>query len=151
MPSHHVYLVRHAKAEPHAGDDASRRLTPEGRERFVRLLAALGPRLKVSRVVTSPFVRARQTAQLLAGTTGAPLEEDPQLAAGACDGDELLALARAAPPGTALVGHNPEFAEAVARAAGKDVEVKPGAVAELEVDGRRVRLAWLEAPPKPEE
>lgn len=145
MPTH-VYLVRHAKAEPHAADDASRRLTPEGRERFLRLLGAIRDRLMIARVVTSPFVRARETAELLCRITGAPLEEDPRLASGASEGAELLALLREAAPGTALVGHNPEIAEAVARAAGKDVEVKPGAVAELAVDGRAVRLAWLEAP-----
>ncbi len=146
MPAHRVYLVRHAKAEPSAGDDAARRLTPDGRARFVRLLAALGARLAVSRVVTSPFTRARETAELLARATGAPLGEEPRLASGASEGDELLALVRAAAPGTALVGHNPELAEAVARAAGKDVEVKPGAIAALEVDGRSVRLAWIERP-----
>jgi phosphohistidine phosphatase len=146
MPAHRVYLVRHAKAEPNAGDDTARRITPDGRARFVRLLAALGGRLAVSRVVTSPFVRARETAELLARATGAPLEEDPRLASGASEGGELLALARTAPPGTAFVGHNPELAEAVARAAGRDVEVKPGAVAELAVDGQSVRLAWIERP-----
>jgi phosphohistidine phosphatase len=148
VTAHRVYLVRHAKAEPHAGDDRSRRLTAEGRARFVRHLDALGARLRVSRVVTSPFVRARQTAELLARATGAPLEEDDRLAAGASTGKELLALVFEAPAGAALVGHNPEIAEALARLTGDDTEVKPGAVAELEVDGKHVRLAWLEGPEK---
>jgi phosphohistidine phosphatase len=146
MPTHPVYLVRHARAEPHAADDASRRLTPEGRERFLRLLGGLRDRLRIARVVASPYLRARETAELLCRITGAPLEEDARLASGASEGDELLALVRAAAPGTAFVGHNPELAEAVARAAGKDVEVTPGAVAELAVDGRAVRLAWIETP-----
>ncbi len=146
MPSHLVYLVRHARAAPHAADDARRRLTPDGRAGFLRLVGALRDRLKVARVVTSPFLRARETAELLCRITGAPLEEDARLASGASEGDELLALVRAAAPGTALVGHNPEIAEAVARAAGEDVEVKPGTVAALAVDGRAVRLAWIEAP-----
>jgi phosphohistidine phosphatase len=146
MPAHRVYLVRHAKAEPHADDDASRRLTPEGRERFVRLVRALAPRLTVSRVLTSPLVRARQTAELLARAAGAPLEEDPRLASGESDGRELLALARGLPHGTALVGHNPEIAEALARVAGRDLEVKPGAVAAVELSDRGARLEWLELP-----
>jgi phosphohistidine phosphatase len=148
MPAHRVYLVRHAKAEPSAEDDAGRRLTPKGRARFVRLLASLGARLTISRVVSSPLVRARETGDLLARATGAPLEVDPRLASGASDGAELLALVREAAPGTALVGHNPELAEALARIAGNDLEVKPGAVAELAVEGRSVRLAWLEVPAK---
>ncbi|BDG03881.1 SixA phosphatase family protein [Anaeromyxobacter oryzae] len=146
MPATRVYLVRHAKAEPQGGDDAARRLTPEGRARFDAHVKALAPRLRVARIVTSPFARARQTAELLAARTGATVETDDALASGASDGREVLALARKAADGTALVGHNPELAQAVATAAGKDVEVKPGAVAALDVDGGDVRLAWLEAP-----
>lgn len=148
MPAHRVYLVRHAKAEPLAADDAARRLTPEGRARFVRLLGALSRRLEVSRVLTSPLLRARQTAEILARTTGAPLEEDPRLAAGELEGRELLSIARAAPHGTALVGHNPELADALARVAGRELEVKPGAVAAVDVDGDGSTLAWLELPTK---
>lgn len=149
MTARRVYLVRHAKAEPHAdGDDADRRLTAEGRTRFQRLLGALGERLTVRKVITSPFVRARQTADLLAGATGASIAEDERLASGASEGREVLALALAAPADTALVGHNPEIAEAVARVVGKDLEVKPGTVVALDVDGKDARLVWLEAPEK---
>ena len=148
MSRHRIFLVRHAKAEPLEGDDHRRRLTPEGRLRFTRLVGALAPRLKVSRVLTSPLVRARQTAEILARATGAPLEEDPRLAAGALDGRELLAIARAEPHGTALVGHNPEIAEALSRVAGKELEVKPGSVAAIEVDGSTELLEWLELPVK---
>jgi phosphohistidine phosphatase len=148
MVKHHVYLVRHAKAAKDAQDDHSRRLTPEGRARFRRHLSTLRERILVTHILTSPLVRARETADILARATGAPVKEEPRLAAGESDGRELLALARAAPPGTALVGHNPEIAEAVARLAGNDLEVKPGSVAALEIEGREVRLAWLELPAK---
>ncbi len=149
MPSHRVYLVRHAKAEPHgSGDDDDRRLTPEGRERFTRLLRALKERLGVVRVLTSPLVRARETAEILAGATGAPLEAEPRLASGRSSARELVAMVRHAAPGTALVGHNPEFAEALAHLAEGDLELKPGAVAALDVDGKDVSVAWVEAPVK---
>jgi phosphohistidine phosphatase len=149
MATHRIYLVRHAKAEARRGDDdPGRRLTPEGRLRFERLVKALGKKLKVARVVTSPYARSRETAEILSEATGAPLEEDERLASGASSGKELIALARGAARGTALVGHNPEIAEAIARAAGKEHEVKTGAVAALDVDGKDVTLAWLELPPK---
>jgi phosphohistidine phosphatase len=148
MPAHRVYLVRHAKAEPAAEDDAARRLTAEGRRRFEHHARALATRMKVTSVVTSPFRRARETADILARESRAPVSEDPRLAAGACDGRDLLALVREAPTGAALVGHNPEIAEAVAAVAGKDLEVKPGAVAALDVRGREIALAWLELPAK---
>jgi phosphohistidine phosphatase len=149
MPAHRVYLVRHAKAEPHSGgDDDARRLTPEGRARFAALLRRLGGRLAVVRVVTSPLLRARETAEMLARSTGAPLEPEPRLEAGRCSGKELIAMVRHAPPGTALVGHNPEVAEALAHLAEGDLEVKTGAVAALDVEGKDVTLAWMEVPEK---
>lgn len=146
MPAARVHLVRHAEAERLAGDDASRRLTPGGRARFADLLRALGPRLRVTRVLTSPLLRARETAGLLAAASGAKLEEAEALAAGASSARELLELAARAGPGAALVGHNPEIAEAVSLAAGRAVEVRPGTVAALDLDGGRATLAWLEAP-----
>ena len=148
MARHRIYLVRHAKAEPLATDDHSRRLTPEGRVRFDRLVGALSPRLEVSKILTSPLVRARQTAEILARATGAPLEEDPRLAAGEPDARELLAIARLEPHGTALVGHNPELAEAITRVAGKELEVKPGSIAAIDVAGDKEHLVWLKVPRK---
>ena len=141
-----VYLVRHAKAEKSSppGGDAARRLTPEGRAAFAAHARALA--LPLRRIVTSPAVRARETAELLAAATGAPVEEDEALASGASSGKELLALARKASDAVAFVGHNPELAEAVALAAGGEREVPPGSVAALEVDASGVALTWVRAP-----
>ncbi len=147
MAVRRVYLVRHAKAEePGGGGDAARRLTPAGRAAFAALLRALGPRLAVRRILTSPFARARETAALLSEATGAPVVEEDALASGRSGGREILERAHAAPAGTALVGHNPEVAEAVALAAGRDEKVRPGAVAALDATGAGLSLAWLEAP-----
>jgi phosphohistidine phosphatase len=144
-----VFLVRHAKAEKeHPDGDEARRLTGEGRERFRRLLGELGPSLEVTRVLTSPLARARETAELLAAATGAPIDEEEALAAGRSDGRGLLALARRAGPGAALVGHNPELAEAVALAAGRAEEVKPGAIAALDLGEDEARLGWIRQPPR---
>jgi phosphohistidine phosphatase len=143
-----VFLVRHAKAEKESpGGDAARRLTAEGRERFRLLLAELAGSLPVTRILSSPLARALETAELLAAATGAPVEEEEALASGRSDGRALLALARAAGGGAALVGHNPELAEAVARAAGREAEVKPGAVAAVDLGPQGPRLAWLRRPP----
>jgi phosphohistidine phosphatase len=146
MTEHRVYLVRHAKAEPSQGDDAARRLTAEGRARFAQHVRALADRLEIARVLTSPYRRARETAALLARATGAPVALEPRLASGESGARELLELAREVGAGVALVGHNPEIAEALARLAGKDLEVEPGAVAALEVTGEKLTLAWLEGP-----
>jgi phosphohistidine phosphatase len=143
-----VYLVRHARAEKDpAHDDASRPLSGEGRTRFRAHARALAGEIRLTRIVTSPFLRARQTADLLAEATGAEVEEEARLASGASDGEGLLALARSLGDGAALVGHNPELAEAIRLAAGGDVEVKPGTVAAVDVHGRVLRVAWLRPAP----
>jgi phosphohistidine phosphatase len=143
-----VYLVRHADAEPRTTTDEARRLTPAGRARFEAHARALSPSLALVAIRTSPFVRAAETAALLAAATGASSAEDPALASGASSGGDLLALAGRAPAGTALVGHNPELAQAVALAAGRDLPVPPGTVVALDVsaDGT-VALAWIRPPP----
>lgn len=138
------YLVRHAKAEASAvGGDAARRLTDKGRRHFAALVAGLADEVEISRILTSPFTRARETAALLAEATGAPVEVEPKLASGASDGREILALGAAAGKGVALVGHNPEMAQAIALAGGKGAEVPPGTVAAVRLDGR---LDWQKAP-----
>ncbi|HUK66521.1 MAG TPA: histidine phosphatase family protein [Anaeromyxobacteraceae bacterium] len=142
-----VYLVRHGAAESIGkGGDASRRLTAEGRASFESLVRVLAPRLSIERVWTSPAVRARESADILATATRAEIHVTSELAAGHSSGPELLALARKLGPGSALVGHNPEVGEAIALAGGVAQNVKAGAVAALEFTPEGFALAFLEAP-----
>ncbi len=148
MSAIRFYLVRHAAAEPKdARGDAARRLTFEGRASFAAHARALGAELSVARVVTSPLARARETAELLAAATSAIVAEEESLSPGESSGGEILGLGRRLGPGSALVGHNPELADAVARAAGRSLEVSPGAVAAIDAEGTGYRLAWLRPPP----
>jgi phosphohistidine phosphatase len=140
-----VFLVRHAEAQA-GGVDADRRLSAAGKDSFSALLQMLGPKLTVKRILSSPFRRARETAALLAGATGAPAEPSDDLASGHAGGRELLELARQEGAGTALVGHNPEVAEAVAIVAGSPLPVPPGTVAALDLAGPAPRLLWLRSP-----
>jgi phosphohistidine phosphatase SixA len=79
--SSQAYLVRHAEAAAEAGgNDAERRLTARGRAAFERLAAALAPELQVRRILSSPFLRARETARILGKVTGAPVEPSDDLA-----------------------------------------------------------------------
>lgn len=143
-----AWLVRHARAEKDApGGDAARRLTAGGRAEFQEKLRRLGGRLRPTRILASPFARARETAELIAEAVAAAggraeVAEEPRLASGESTGAQLLALAREAGPGVALVGHNPELAEAIAQAGeGRDDEVPPGTVAALDRGGR---VTWVE-------
>jgi broad specificity phosphatase PhoE len=82
MPAHTVTLVRHGQTASSARRAYSGRsdipLTDTGREQArqaARQLAGAG----VDAVVTSPLVRARDTAQAIADATGAPLAVDERL------------------------------------------------------------------------
>jgi phosphohistidine phosphatase len=116
-----LYLVRHAIAEPHGSawpDDTKRPLTHRGMARMreaVRGLDASGVDLTL--VLTSPLVRARQTAEILArGLSSVPgVEVTNALLPGQPAARVVDALA---PHGRhraiALVGHEPGLGELAA-------------------------------------
>jgi phosphohistidine phosphatase len=79
-----VYLVRHGIAEdtPPSGGDPERRLTQEGTLRTAMVAKGLKKTgARFDRIVTSPYVRARQTAEIIARVTGyaGDLEQDIRL------------------------------------------------------------------------
>src|SRR5262249_16927969 len=76
-----VFVVRHAEAAP-GEPDHQPPLTTAGREAAQRRARELaGHRIDV--VVSSPLLRARQTAEAIATATGAPVEVDERLGPGA--------------------------------------------------------------------
>jgi phosphohistidine phosphatase len=109
-----VCLVRHAIAEDRDParwpDDARRPLTPEGAERFRRAARGLHRLVpEVDAVLTSPYVRAAQTAEILREESGWPeAERCDALAAVASPADVLPHLrGKAGAAAVALVGHEP--------------------------------------------
>ncbi len=65
-----LYIIRHAWAverdDPACPEDSLRPLTPEGRERFGRLVQVLAERgFAPGLIATSPLVRCRQTAEIV--------------------------------------------------------------------------------------
>ena len=121
-----IYLLRHGVAERKNGDDAKRRLTAEGRrqsEAAGRALAALGA--PVEACLTSPKLRASETAELACEALGIAAEVAEPLAGGAFDALEL-----AAGRGEAmLVGHEPDFSNEVARLTGAKAKLSKGGLA----------------------
>lgn len=113
-----VLIVRHAKAEDRetfaktGADDGERPLTGAGREqarKTARALKTLVPRIDV--LATSPLVRARETARLLARDyRKLRIHELPALAPGAPAKNVSAWLAEQAADATvALVGHEPDL------------------------------------------
>ena len=101
-----LYLVRHAKAAP--GDpDELRPLTSRGREQ-ARLLAEHLAGEQLDAVVTSPLLRARETAEILARACDLEAVPDERLAPGATSADARQAAAGRGER-VVLVGHQPDF------------------------------------------
>jgi len=116
-----LYLVRHGIAAERGKewpDDSKRPLTHKGIARLREVAAGLRE-LDVSfdLILTSPLVRARQTADLLHQGLGGstPLEETPLLAPGGARADLLdLLRSRKKVERVALVGHEPDLGQLAA-------------------------------------
>jgi phosphohistidine phosphatase len=125
-----IWLLRHGDAEDGEGKpDAERELTKKG-ERQARdaghALKELGVELDVC--LSSPKVRARDTAKLACEELGTKIEEDERLAGGDFDPLELAAGRGE----VMLVGHEPDFSGAVALATGSRVKMKKGGLAAID-------------------
>ena len=122
-----LWLLRHGDAED-GSPDAERRLTDKGREQAEAVgtaLKALG--VELDACLTSPRVRAAETARIVCEQLDAVEPQlEPKLSGGPFDpqalaaglGDEVL-----------LVGHDPDFSMAVHALTGAQVRMKKGGLA----------------------
>ena len=123
-----IWLLRHGDAEPHGGDDASRRLTDKGKKQAEdagKAIAALG--IEIEACLTSPKVRALQTAKIACEPLGMEPEVTEELRGGLIDVREL-----ASGRDVMLVGHEPDLSNAVAELTGGKVKIKKGGLAGVE-------------------
>jgi phosphohistidine phosphatase len=131
-----IYLLRHGTAEDGASkDDADRELTDAGRrqsEAAGEAMRALG--WGIEACLTSPKVRARDTALLACASLGVEPEETDDLRGGPVD---LLGLS-AGRGDVLLVGHEPDLSNAIAQVTGGQVKLRKGGLAA--VDGRLLKL-----------
>ena len=104
-------LVRHGKAvdrEDWHGDDDRRPLTRDGIEQALRVFELVEDWITADEVWTSPWLRARHTAELACSAWQLPLREMPWLAGEALGPHESI---RNLPRRTnvVLVGHEPDL------------------------------------------
>jgi len=121
-----IYLLRHADAETGTGDDAARRLTPKGERQAKtagRALAAMGA--EINACLTSPRVRAAETARLACGALGLEPEIAPELRGGPFDSLRLAA----GRGDVLLVGHEPDLSGEIGRLTGGRVKMRKGGLA----------------------
>lgn len=149
-------LLRHA----HAGDPAAwdrpddlRPLSGKGRqqaERLGRLLAAAG--FVPDAVLTSPRVRARETADIVAKHLGGPVRIDPRLGSFLdLASVEAILDDAGSPVRPVLVGHDPDFSDLLATLTGSSgLRMRKGAFALLDVErplaAGFAELRWMVPP-----
>jgi phosphohistidine phosphatase len=130
-----ITLIRHGKSvdsEDWHGEDAARPLTREGAQQVRRCLKALRPVIDGDEIWTSPWLRARQTAEQAAELWERPLAERPWLAGDAAEPQEWLAELRGAGD-VVLVGHEPDLGKFIGfLVGGRPMPLKKGGVAVLE-------------------
>jgi phosphohistidine phosphatase len=159
-----LYLVRHAIAAERDvlqwPDDRQRPLTAHGARRFRRSAAPLAGLMQsggtVDRLLTSPLVRARDTAALL-HRAGLPAPIEESVLAPGRPATRVLAVLRAHDVASlVLVGHEPDLGRLLAACiAGPQAKVsvrfRKGGAACLSFDGAprvgEATLEWL-LPPK---
>ncbi len=128
-----LFVVRHAEAAPGEPDDL-RALTAHG----TRQARELGRRfvrkaIKPDAVISSPLLRARQTAEAIASAVGVEPEHDDRLAPGATSEDVRTVVAGRGET-VVIVGHQPDCGQIVAAIEGGPApEFPAGGVRELEL------------------
>jgi len=127
-----LHLCRHAEAAPGEPDEL-RELTPRGVEQAQDLgerLAELEdpPQL----VVSSPLLRARQTAAEIGRALGAPVQVAEELAPGATI-DSLRSAVDGQNGPVAVVGHQPDCSEIAYAVIGRDPGFPVAGMVELDL------------------
>ncbi len=125
-----VFLVRHAHSDPGEPDEL-RSLSVRGRGEAQALAERLAAHSTPPRLVlTSPLLRARETAEAIADATAAELRVDERLAPGA-DADSLQESLEGESGPVAAVCHQPDCSEIALALTDHDPGFPPGGVAEI--------------------
>lgn len=152
-----LYFLRHGLADREAWrgeNDFERPLTDKGKARMAReadRMAELG--VKPDHILTSPLIRARQTAEIVAKRLDMEdrLRIEDHLALG-FDARKLAEVLKAHGPAESLflVGHEPDFSQTIAEIIGGGALVcKKGSLARVDLESLhppRGTLVWLIPP-----
>ena len=151
-----LYFLRHGLAgdrETWTGDDFDRPLTDEGKERMAREAVTIAKLyLNLDVILTSPLVRAYQTAEIVAQHLNLTdrLVKDDRLSPG-FGSSQLAKILKAYPEARALmlVGHEPDFSQIIGEMIGGGrITCKKGGLACVELSNKSLQghLVWLIPP-----
>jgi len=153
-----IYILRHGIAEDAKGDmqDAERALTDEGRERLKRILErARAAGVKPTFILTSPYKRALQTAQMAGHILECrKIDQTEALVPGATPQELWEAIRERRREGALLLsGHEPLLSMTAAFLLGApelQVDLKKGAIVRIDQDKfgatPRGTLKWMLTP-----
>jgi phosphohistidine phosphatase len=158
-----LFLLRHGLAvereEFDFASDHLRPLTPKGKRQLNKISAAMRvSELRFHVILSSPLVRARQTAKIVAADL--KLREQLVFADELKPGGDLKKLVsrilglKKIPENILLVGHEPDLSELISLLVtgkvGTGFALKKGGLAKLEIEnlraGKCAALAWLLTP-----
>jgi phosphohistidine phosphatase len=151
-----LYLLRHADAgDPMTwvGDDAERPLSDKGRRQAKRLGSLLARiKLRPDVILTSPKLRAAETAKIVGKAVSVRPTKDDRLAVSIELGDLASLLAgNGEARRIVLVGHDPDFSALASSLTGATIELRKGAIARIDLGDGGPRagggaLRWLVPP-----
>jgi phosphohistidine phosphatase SixA len=149
-----VFVVRHAKAGRRSdwdGPDALRPLTKAGRRQADGIADQLAGR-GVTRVLTSPFVRCRETVTPLADHLQLPMVDSTALIEGAPLSDALRLVEKVADQPTVLCTHGDVIGEILEHLhrhglVNGDTRLEKGSTWVLDTDGGAITGARYLPPP----
>jgi phosphohistidine phosphatase len=129
-----LILLRHGKSVEKTDwhdRDEDRPLTKDGVEHATQVLRLTAPLVHAVEIWTSPWLRARQTAELASGIWKLPLREMDWLAAEAQSAAERAGRLRAS-TNVVLVGHDPDLSDLAQVLCGGRIELKKCGMAFLD-------------------
>ena len=137
-----IYFLRHSDPFPKGPkyrEDSLRPLTSEGKKQ-AKLIARFLQGIQFDVILSSPYVRAEQTAQVLADRLGAKIKIAEELSPG-FNLSKLpgLIVSYKKSERVILVGHEPDFSDTVKKMVGgkAELEIRKGGLAVVEVEAER--------------
>jgi len=158
-----LYLLRHGLAVERGTtgfeNDSARPLTPKGRRQLRQIAAAMKQMdLRFDLILSSPLLRAKQTAKIVAAEL--KLKKHLKFSNALAPGGDAAVLFRQlervkpSPEKLLLVGHEPDLSRLISRLVSGGVQLqldfKKGGLCKLDVgrlsSGKCATLAWLLTP-----
>src|SRR4029450_4092973 len=147
-----LYFLRHGEADwpDWKKSDEEPPLTKRGKKEMHQIAAFLVTlKVRPNLILTSPWPRAAQTAEIAAEHLETKCREDRRLAPGFGPAELEELIRKNSAESLMIVGHEPDFTKTISALTGASLKLSKAGVALVDVDlsSRKGRLLWV-FPPK---